>query len=189
MATYFSNAMAQSTESTSIWSPSSNPTSYTANYKRPGWATHARVRKKKMGFLPTTFVNGDQIVLGTFKSSDRLWNLWYVQNGTLAGGAFSLGFFRAQQDHVPVATADSSGTVLSGGYTNTAAQTRQDFMTGIGANGQYRGLAIWQILDLGAPTITRDPQCDYDLVMTITTNWTTVAPTICFFEADYVSLG
>ena len=189
MPNYFSNAMAQSSESTSLWSPSSNPTSYSANYKRPAWATHARVRKKKMGFLPQAFVATDTIVLGTFKSSDRLWNLWYVQNGTLAAGAFSLGFYRSQFDHVPVSTADSAVGALATAYANTAAQTRQDFLTGIGSNGQYRGLAIWQLLDLSTPTITRDPVCDYDLVMTVTTTWATVAPTICFFEADYVSFG
>jgi hypothetical protein len=191
MPVYFSNAMAQSSESTSIWSPSTNPLVYNASYKRPGWATHARLRKKKMGFLPQAFTTGtsDQVVLGTFKSSDRIWDIRYTQNGTLSAGAFNLGFFRAQVDHIPVATADSSATALATAQSATAAQSRTDMMLGIGANGQFRGLAIWQILDLGTPTIIRDPQVDYDLVMTISTTWATVAPTICFFEADYVSFG
>jgi hypothetical protein len=194
MATYFSDAMAQPVLGTAggNWSPTTNPTSYNATYKRPAYHAHARLRKKKMGFFPQAFssASSDQIVLGTFKSSDRLWDLTYVQNGTLSAGAFSLGFFAAQQDHVPVTNAAlSQAALLATAFSVTAAQTRSDFLTGLGANGQYRGLTVWQMLDLGTPAFTKDPMLDYDLVMTITTTWATVAPTICFFEATFVSLG
>lgn len=189
MATYFSNALSDTGAATALWGAGSNPTSYNPSFKRPGYLTHARLRKKKMAYLPTTFQAGDQIVLGTFKSSDRLYDLRHTQNGTLSAGAISMGFFRSQLDHVPVATSDSMGNLLGSAFAVTAAQSRNDWMTGLGANGQYRGAAIWQLLDLGTPVLTKDPMCEYDLVMTVTTTWATVAATIGFFEADYVSFG
>lgn len=194
MATYFSDAMAQPTIGAAggTWHPTALVSSaYNASYKRPGYSTHARIRKKKMSFYPgSTITTSDTVVLGTFKSSDRLWNLWYVQNGTLTTGAFSLGFYRAAIDHVPVANATYSQAALLGtAYANTVAQTRTDFMTGLGSNGQYRGLAIWQLLDLGTPALSADPMCDYDLVLTPTTNFTAGTATIAFFECDYVSFG
>lgn len=192
MATYFSDAMAQPAGFSSRWGPSTAPSSYNPSYKRPGYATHARVRKKKMSFPPTqTYGIGDQIVLGTFKSSDRLWNLWYIQNGTLATGAADVGLYRAQLDHVPVATSDSMASIFTGALSFAAAASRTDFMTGaaLGTQGGARGLAIWQILDLSTPTITADPMREYDLVLTVTTAFTAGTATIAFFEADYVSFG
>lgn len=184
MANNFSDAMAL------------NPTdAYNASYKRPGNLTHARLRKKRavmnwaaagVGVAAT-----DTAVIGTFKSSDRFYDLRLSQNAAMgAGSAMSLGLYKAAIDHIPVAgnliraNLFMSAVSVAGNFVRLDVFTNSTQLRNID-----RGLALWQLVNVAVPgTYAKDPMIDMDLVVTVTTILAaTLQPQT--YEIDYVSFG
>lgn len=163
---------------------------YSASRKTPGEIGHARLRKKRMNLTTgaTTSVS-DTMVLGKFKSGDRLYDLQMSTNSaTATTGAINIGLYVAALNHVPV-TANIVDVDLFGALVvTTTVLERSDVLVEAGTIlGFSRGLTLWEMAALGAGSDTVDPMVDYDLVATFSTALD--AAQGYNFEADYVSFG
>ena len=173
-----------------------NPTDvYNASYKRPGNLTHARLRKKRANMNWTAAGVGvaanDTAVIGTFKSSDRFYDLRLSQNAAMgAGSAISLGLYRAAIDHVPVTGNLIRATLFANAMSLAGPFARLDIFTNsTQLRNIDRGLALWQLVNIAVPgTYTKDPMIDMDLVATVTTALAATLQTQTY-EVDYVSFG
>ncbi len=163
---------------------------YNPSRKASGEIAHARLRKKRMNLTTgaTTSVS-DTMVLGKFKSGDRIYDLQVSTNSaTPTTGAINIGLYVAALNHVPVAANIVDVDLFTSALATTTVIERTDVLVEAGTIlGFSRGLTLWEMAALGAGSDTVDPMVDYDLVATFTAALD--AAQGYNFEADYVSFG
>ena len=163
---------------------------YDASDKTSGAISHARLRKKRMAITTgATTSSSDTIVLGMFKSGDRIYDI-RVSTGsaTPTTGAFNLGLYVAALDHLPVTANIIDVDLFASAVVVTTEIDRTDVLVeATTIEDHNRGIRLWEMADLGAATHTVDPMEDWDLVLTFSTGLD--APQIFTFEVDYVSFG
>lgn len=183
-----------------------NVASDNANLFVPGLVdaskSHARVRKKRMyhasgAVLPAA----DTIVMGSFKSSDRLYGLEgsvSLDSGTT--GLIDLGLCKSGLDHDasvillgPDADVTTHDCFCDGEEIDLGVLARVDWFTQATDFLDYeRGLRLWELVNVlataqAATLYTEDPMEDWDLYITVT-EVTTIAVEI-MIEAEFVSFG
>ena len=164
---------------------------YSANYRRDGAITGARVRKKRMVVATgAILVVADTLVLGTFRSGDRISDLRLSFDPLSTGtAAIDLGLYKAALDHIPVAANLIDVDLFCSAKLITTVLDRFDCFTEAGTLEDWqRGLTLWELANHTGASYTTDPMEDWDLVATVRTA-NTSAPQTFLFEADYVSFG
>ena len=168
---------------------------YNANYRRDSKQTHAVIRKKRMLVATGAVIaNNDRIVMGTFKSGDRIYDIrgtTDIDSGTT--GDIDLGLFKSGLDHVanvdmgPDVDVDCVDMFCDAEDINAAALSRIDWFTHASDMANIdRGLRLWEMVNLiTASTYTVDPQENWDLVITCVEVTTDIALQI-LIEVDYV---
>lgn len=159
--------------------------------------THGRRRVKRMykDLTAATLLrtNGDELVLGTFKSGDRLIALEISTSANNAAGVVDLGLKRANLDHNPttmptIATAITD-IFLDGLALSTALARTDAFLSATDLRNVDRGLALWELVNKkAAATFTADPQQDWDLILLAATGLSATACEVSVI-ADFVSVG
>jgi hypothetical protein len=126
------------------------------------------MRYKKMSFTGTPLITTpDTIVYGTFKTSDRIFEVLVSDDAALpTTGNLDVGFNVSNDAH--------DGAVLDidlimDNQAFTSAQARVDRFTDGVLGDLDRGKTIWELLALGAQSYTEDPQLNVDLVGTVVT--------------------
>lgn len=163
---------------------------YSASRKTPGEIGHARLRKKRMNIVTgAAAAIADTLVLGKFKSGDRLYDLrMSTSSATATTGIINIGLYVAALNHVPVAANIVDVDLFGALIVTTTVLERTDVLVEAGTIlGFSRGLTLWEMAALGAGSDTVDPMVDYDLVATFTEALNAVQG--YNFEADYVSFG
>lgn len=146
----------------------------------------ARLRRKTMRCVTGTAAGiGDQIRMGQFKSSDRIFNMVTTTLGGSAG-AGDFGLYKSGNAHDgAVLDVDlfASAFTLSG----TVARVDTVFTEATTLVNTDRGKSLWELVTIGAAfTYTSDPMEDWDLVITVTTAITVSLMTIQV-EVDYTA--
>jgi hypothetical protein len=140
----------------------------------PAGAGHGRIRYKRMEVTLTAagYTTGDTIRLGSFKSNDRILEI-YASNGAFgAAGLADLGLYLSGTAHDgAVVDADC----FADGEDVAAAGTRDEMFLGANTSfdDQDRGKEIWKLLDdASLTTYGSDPQTQMDLVWTVVNDGT-----------------
>ncbi len=142
----------------------------------PAGRAHGRVRYKRAHFvgLPLDVVP-DQVRLATFKSSDRILELFQTMDGLPSAGNQDLGFYESGVNH--------DGPIINNGdefldaFVVTGAVARVDKFDGNDFADEDRGKTIWELLVVAGQTYTEDPLLNIDLVLTIDTSYTVLVNT------------
>lgn len=146
--------------------------------------THARLRKKRAHIVIGTAAQiGDEIRLGKFKSSDRIFDIRVTAAGATAAAA-DIGLYRAGSAHDgTVIDADLFASAIG----LTAAARADGFTEATTLGNKDRGKMLWQLVNVGTPsTFASDPMIEMDLVATVTTAFTVALDDIVV-EIDYTS--
>ncbi len=163
---------------------------YDSSHKSLGDFSHARGRKKRMKLQTgATTSSSDTMVLGFFKSADRIYDIRLSTNSaTPTTGAINLGLYKAAIDHLPVAANIIDVDLFASALVTTTVLTRADALVEAATVLDFnRGDHLWEMADLGAATHTEDPMEDWDLVATFSTALD--AAQGFMIEVDYVSFG
>jgi len=152
--------------------------------------SHGRVRYKRAraGGL---FLTTDTVRMMTFKSSDRLLELWLTTDGGSTAGAVNVGLNLSGSNHDgAVIDANLFATTL----TTSTITTRTNILGEAGSaliavagEEAIEGQTLWEIAAAhGGGSDTSDPMTQYDIVITPSTSFT-VADSIVTMEAYYTS--
>lgn len=160
-------------------------------------ASHARLRKKRMfKSLAATGLGhstNDKLVMGTFKSSDRLYDLQVsTSNSNPTAGAIDMGFVKAALSHDPdagTAITNASDIFYDAAVLTTALSRDDAFVDATDLVAMDRGKRLWELVNAKtASTYTKDPKEDWDLVIDFVTALSAHAVDI-LIEATIVSFG
>lgn len=163
---------------------------YDASDKTSGAISHARLRKKRITLQTGAATSvSDTMVLGMFKSGDRIYDIRISTNSASPStGAINLGLYKAALDHLPVAANIIDVDLFASALVTTTVLARVDALKEAGTILDFsRGLRLWEMADLGAATHTEDPMEDWDLVATFTAALNAAQGYLV--EVDYVSFG
>jgi hypothetical protein len=124
----------------------------------------------------------------TFKSGDRLLEMWLASDGTSAAGAVDVGLSLTGSNHDgALVDVDLFGTAI---VTSTAMERSEALVEAALAKATTvksgRGLPLWEAAAIGAGSDTSDPGVQYDILLTPTTSFTS-ADSIITLEAYYTS--
>lgn len=158
------------------------------NINQNGFA-HARMRKLWSTYTgqPTT---SDTLVIGLFKSSDRIFDIKFYTDGAGTNGALNIGVHRVDRangamsltavDADVFATAKATGTaILVGSATATVFTESTNFVD------SERGKPLWQLASDQTSTYSADP--GHTLAITATPSTSEDASSIYCFEIEYVA--
>lgn len=154
--------------------------------RRPsGGIAYAEVLFKRMRVNTGTAAGiGDRIVLGSFKSSERIYRLFVASDGGATAGAADIGLYKAGSAHDGVVIdANLFATALD---ISTAILYVDEFKQATTLTDQDRGKTLWELADLGDGTYASDPMELWDLVATVTTAFT-VAVTDILVVAEFTA--
>jgi hypothetical protein len=147
---------------------------------------HGRLRYKRAQATPTNAGTSDQIRMMTFKSSDRLIELWISTDGNASGGTIDLGMFLSGDNHdgASLGTNNVNSFMDAAAMTTIANRTEAFGETGASAiavatENNARGLTMWEIANFGDASYTEDPMTSFDIVVT---------PTVAFDAANILTL-
>lgn len=114
----------------------------------PG-AGHGRVRYKRMlANVPDQMAANDKIILGQFRTSDRIIDVRHVADDLSAGAAtFDLGFFYSGTNHDG---AELDRDVFEDGASAAAAIARTSVFEGASLGDLDYGKYIWELCGLSA---------------------------------------
>ena len=150
---------------------------------------HGRLRYKRAR-ANGLFTTSDTVRMMTFKSNDRLIELWLSYDGANTAGAVNVGLYLSGSNHSgAVVDADLFCTL----QTTTTLAIRTDIMgepasalIAVAGEEEVRGLPLWKQASYGAGTDTVDPMTEYDIVIT---PYTTIAgaDSLMTLEAYYTS--
>lgn len=150
---------------------------------------HARMRETLSNFdgTPTT---SDELVIGLFKSNDRIKDIRFGTDGAATTAAFDLGLWEVEvrNEALSLTVIDQdlfasarSATTSIGFSANTSvfseSGTLDDFMD--------RGKSLWELAALGAASYTEDPGLDVAIVVKPTATFN--AATEMIFSVEYVA--
>lgn len=135
----------------------------------PSGLGNSRERTALYEFITTASGDGsfdpatnDTLVLGKMQSNWRITELWVVGKAVPVTWTFDLGIFELDGDGVLVAVdAAGFGADLSLGATES-----EEFNDAAGLVDGDKGKPVWELMNLGAATITEDPKKTYYLVGT-----------------------
>jgi len=156
---------------------------------------------KNLGSSGTYRTNGDQLVLGKFKSGDRLFDLRVTSSAANVAGVVDLGLKKANLDWDPTtmslvapAGATSVTDLFYDGQVLSTALSRSDaFVQATDLANIDRGKQLWELVDkkitAGAGTVYgADPNEDWALIMLFATGASATALEI-MVEADVIVFG
>jgi len=188
---YSDNFVAQ-TGTAGVVGPATDNTTRTAGFHAPAGFAHGRLRVKQGRF--TTSVAGvaatEIIHVMKFKSGDRLYALTNSDTGASTDTAGDVGLY--------VVNVDGTGTLVRTGFLgdkdlfgsavdmNANANKVDLFVESAVLSPEHKGLALWQLANVGAATHTSDPMIEYYVSITVTTDAATAAETV-ILEAFYNS--
>lgn len=167
-----------------------NTDDYSASRKAPGEIAHARKRYKRMQYTSAaTTADDDTVVLGKFKSGDRLISLTVsTDSATPDEGIINVGLYVSALNHVPVAANIIDVDLFASALALITEVDRVDAATEAGTIEHHNlGITLWEMAALGAASYTVDPMQDFDLVLTFTEGMDAAQKFV--FEAEYVSFG
>ena len=151
---------------------------------------HARQRMTLSRFASAIHQTTANLVIGYFKSSDRILDVRMYSDGAGSAGALNLGV-----DTVEFSNGTAERTVLDVDLFASAAATATAILYGsatatrfteAGILNEYdRGKAFWELAAIGAGTDTVDPGLTYAIVADVSTLIT--AATELAFVVDYVA--
>lgn len=158
------------------------------NTNAAGFA-HARTRKLYSTYegQPTT---SDTLIIGIFKSSDRIFDIKFYTDGAGTNGALNIGVHRVTRQNGAIsltavdadvfATAKATGTaILHGSATATVFTESGNFVD------LERGKPLWQLASDQTSTYTSDP--GGELAITATPSTSEDAASDYCFEIEYVA--
>jgi hypothetical protein len=186
MADYFSNHFANQADATRETNAAVSVTAIETDYRIPAGRSHGRLRTKiAHAQLQMLNSSADTLRMMTFKSNDRLFQLFITSDDVGTTGDIDIGLALAGNRHDGAVVDDDlfSTTALD---VNAAALDRVDqFDNGALAN-IHRGFMMWELLAIGGGTDVVDPHVQYDLILTCTEDFTEALSDIVF-EAVYTA--
>ncbi|MBR23374.1 MAG: hypothetical protein CMF57_13210, partial [Leifsonia sp.] len=152
--------------------------------------SHGRLRYKRAR-ANGLFTTADVVRMMTFKSSDRLIELWLGWDGANTAGAVTVGLCLSGSNH---SGAPVDWTLFGVGLATTTLARRQGLMVGgwsadlvaVAGEEEVRGLPLWKQASYGSGTDTEDPMTEYDIVIAPSTTLAG-ADSIMTLEAYYTS--
>lgn len=163
-----------------------NDTSLPATIKTvSAGVSHGRVRYKRATItgLPL-LTTPDVLRFYTLHSSDRIINQWISSNGGSDAGAIDIGLYLSGTNHDGAAVdvdLFSSAQDISSAIHKTAALVESAVL-----QHEDAGKTLWAMANIGAATLTADPDVNYDICGTVTTAFTTT-DSILTLECLYTS--
>lgn len=151
--------------------------------------SHGRVRYKRSraGGL---FLDSDTVRMMTFKSSDRLLEMYLTTDGASSAGAVNIGLYLTGANHDgAVVDADLFATALTTSTLTTRVNVlgeADSALIAVAGEEAVEGQALWAQAAYGAGSDTSDPQTQYDIVVTPSTSHATT-DIILTLEAYYTS--
>lgn len=187
MADYFSNHFVNTANATRATNPSTTTTGASVDvaHRVPPGLGHGRRRTKIAHFQGLLLASTtDTVRLMTFKSSDRLFNLFWTSDDAGTTGDVDIGIALSGLRHDGAVQDDDlfSTTALD---VNAAAIDRVDQFVNGALAAEHRGYQMWELLAIGAGSDTEDPHTQYDLIITCTEDFT--ATTDIVVEAHYTA--
>ena len=177
MATYYSNHYSTN---------GLQADSYDSQVRVSAGIGHGRLRYKRAQSTPTSAGTGDQIRMMTFKSADRLIELWIGTDGNATGGTIDLGMFLSGDNHDGASLgANNDNSFMDNAALTTIAVRTNAFgedgasAISVATENSVRGLTMWEIANFGDGAYTVDPMTEFDIVIT---------PTVAFDAANIVTL-
>lgn len=175
MATYYSDHFVEQDSTDTVGMSSPDP-----GYKAAPGIGHGRKRYKRMQVnVPDQAAAGDKMILGSFRSSDRIIEMHRQADDLSVGAAtVDLGFYYSGTNHDG---AELDKDVIENGQSVAAAIARGEVFTDASLTDLDRGTPIWAICGLSA-----DPVKQVDLVLEVATGPVDLGGTyVC--EVEYTS--
>lgn len=187
MADYFSNHYVNTADATRQTNPATTATGAAvdvAHRVAPGLG-HGR-RRTKIAHFQGILLQGtsDTVRLMTFKSSDRLFNLFWTSDDAGLTGDVNIGIALSGLRHNGDVVDDNLFSTVALDV-NAAAIDRVDQFVNGALGAEHRGLQMWELLAIGGGTDTEDPQTQYDLIITCTEDFETATDIVV--EAHYTA--
>ena len=154
---------------------------YNPSFRRDATKTHARLRRKRMqADLPVTSTD-DVVIMGKFKSNDRLYDLLFsTASGAPGAGAVHIGLHESGLEHD--ASVEIDEDLFATAVDLLAQADYEDVFTEAALDEEDRGKKLWELAGY-----TADPQIDFDLTMTFSTG--ADATETYVLEARYIAFG
>jgi hypothetical protein len=167
MADYYSNHFANQADATRETNAAVAATAIELDYRPPSGLAHSRLRTKICHSQVTLLLaSADTLRLMTFKSNDRIHQLFLTSDDAGATGDIDLGIYLAGNRHDgAVVDVDLFGADTD---VNAAAISRVDQFDAGALSDIHRGFMLWELAAIGDATYTADPQTQFDLVITVT---------------------
>ena len=151
---------------------------------------HGRVRYKRanvtLDLAPDDFAIGDVARLMTFKSSDRLFELFVSADGASTALTADLGLYQAGVSGAHDGAVIDADLFASALALNGAVARVDEFEEATTLTEFHRGLTLWEIAAIGEAAYTVDPFLDFDLAFTCTADILTADENVVV-EAFYTS--
>jgi hypothetical protein len=179
MSTYYGSALAGSSNTT-----------YAGNVPQTTQSfAHARVRRT-LSTLDATPLTTDTIVVGLFKSSDRLLDIVFAIDGASTSGALNIGLHSADMSNnaLTLTAVDAdlfASATITGNAITYEARTSMFDEAGTLDDIMDRGKTLWELAAIGAASYTSDPGLTFAITATPSTN--VDAATEMLFEVTYVA--
>ena len=173
MATFYSNLIAPSTDALE------------AGFLPPVSTSRMRYRHTLVPITlasPANMDSGDEIRLMTFKSTDRIVELFRSSIAVVGGGAATLGISLTGANH-DGAAVDAD---LFGNGVITVAARADIFAVGAADGTRDRAKTLWELLDEVGPTSYGvNPNVLFDLTLTLAADISTAGTLL--YEVNYIS--
>ncbi len=177
MATFYSSHFA----------PSQPATALDTAHRPPVDEGHARMRVKRIDAtlpLSPAFTSGDVMRLATFRSSDRIYNIFLTSAGASGTVTAHLGLYLSGGAHDgAVLDADVFGSDL---VVNGAIARVDEFTESAVLTNLDRGKPLWQLGATIVALYSSDPRTSFDLCLTATATLDTAAEPLVL-EVWYVA--
>jgi hypothetical protein len=148
---------------------------------------HARLRVKRIDAtlpLSPAFTANDIMRLATFRSSDRIYNIFVTSGGASGTVTVDLGLYLSGGAHDgAVLDADVFSSALA--VNGVVARVDQFTESGVLANLD-RGKPLWQLGSVISALYSSDPRTSFDLCLTATATLDTAAEPL-LIEVWYVA--
>ena len=158
MASYYGDHFADQNATDTIGSLSVTP-----GHRVSAGAGHGRLRYKRMfANVPDQMAANDKIILGSFRSADRIISVNVTHDDLSAGAStYDLGVWKTGTSHDGAAV---DADVFEDGGSAAAAVTRADLFSGASLVNLDRGKTLHALCG-----VTDDPALQYDLVFELKT--------------------
>jgi hypothetical protein len=175
MATYYGDHFAEQNATDTVGSAA-----ITAGHRVPVGAGHGRLRYKRMfANVPAAMAANDTIILGSFRSADRVTKIHVTHDDLSAGAAtWALGIYVSGVAHNGVVV---DADVFQNDGDAAAVLSRIDLFEGHALTDLDRGKTLHTICG-----VADDPVLQYDLVFELLTGPATIGGSL-MVEAEYTA--